>query len=96
MPISRSGVPLCGAILDDAYLLIGTSNGLDFLPLLRQSIDKDGKFKTRRPYSLVKRTRFRQIEVLSQRSNVLLAVAGRNDHVRGVCSLPILNITPGC
>lgn len=149
MSISRSGQPLCGAVLDGKYLLIGTSLGLDFLPLhiegnkplksglwngvssslserfggsggtssspndttsSSQGISssssgngngngkngsssstsaieennsmKDGTKKVRKPISLIKKTRFKQLVILSERSNVLLAVAGRNDHVR--------------
>ena len=79
LSLSRSGQPLCGALLDGKYLLIGGTSGLDFLPIRASMTDKD----RRRPISLIKRTRFRQLVILSERSNVLLAIAGRNDHVRG-------------
>lgn len=115
LTLGRYGQPLCGAVLDGKYLLIGTTFGLDFLPLNRagNKSSKGGLFerfaststssstshafdnsnnpassstgedvKTRKPISLVKKTRFKQLVVLSERSNVLLAVAGRNDHVR--------------
>jgi hypothetical protein len=39
--------------------------------------------ETRKPISLIKRTRFKELAVLSERSNILLAIAGRNDHIRG-------------
>lgn len=77
MSLSRYGQPLCGVVLDDQYLLIGTTTGLDFLPL------KSDRHQIRKPVPLIKRTRFKQIALLQERSNVLLAVAGRNDHVRG-------------
>lgn len=90
---SRIGQPLCGAILDRKYLLIGTSNGLDFIPLRELSSSSSsggskGKQKSSekellRPFALVRKTRFKQIAILAERSNVLLAIAGRNDHVRG-------------
>lgn len=82
LPHARTGLPHCGIILDDNYLLLGTSLGLDFIPL-------DGTLgaKLRRPISLIKKTRFRQLAILKERSNVLLAIAGRNDHVRGALSL---------
>ncbi|GJN91514.1 hypothetical protein Rhopal_004537-T1 [Rhodotorula paludigena] len=79
--------PLCGAILDQKYLLIGTTAGLDFLPLPlpgslpMQQLGKKRK-ETRKPVPLIKRTRFKELAVLSERSNILLAIAGRNDHVR--------------
>ena len=38
---------------------------------------------TRKPIPLIKRTRFKELAVLSERSNILLAIAGRNDHIRG-------------
>ncbi|KAK4057595.1 hypothetical protein OIO90_001240 [Microbotryomycetes sp. JL221] len=83
---TKGGLPLCGAILDDKYLLIGTTQGLDFLPLPTPgalSAANNGKRKlTRKPISLVKKTRFKDLAVLSERSNILLACAGRNDHVR--------------
>lgn len=84
-PLSRFGLPLCGAVLDDQYLLIGTSVGMDFIPLFRPpgSSIKAGAPIVKRPLSLIKRTRFKQIVILKERSNILLAVAGRNDHVRG-------------
>lgn len=118
LSLGRYGQPLCGAVLDDKYLLIGTTFGLDFLPLRRvgNKSARSGLFerfagvssssastatlhhptlpegipfvpsprdiKTRKPISLIKKTRFKQLVVLSERSNVLLAVAGRNDHVR--------------
>lgn len=75
MTVSRAGQPLCGAVLDGKYLLIGGTAGLDFLPI--------GLKERKRPISLIKRTRFRQLVILNERSNVLLAIAGRNDHVRG-------------
>lgn len=77
MSLSRHGQPLCGTVLDDEFLLIGTTSGLDFLPL------KADHLNLKKPLSLVKRTRFKQLAILKERSNVLLAVAGRNDHVRG-------------
>ena len=77
LPLSRNGQPLCGAVLDDKWLLLGTSAGLDFLPLNMPTIKK--------PLTLIKRTRFKQIIILKERSNILLAIAGRNDHVRGSC-----------
>ena len=107
LPLSRHGQPLCGAVLDGKYLLIGTSAGLDFIPLNRAgnrslkngifdrfnlspspassplpSANKEKEAKVRKPISLIKKTRFKQLVILDERSNVLLAVAGRNDHVR--------------
>ena len=127
LPVSKHGQPLCGAVLDGKYLLIGTTVGLDFLPLHRagnrplrsglfskfssstsspvlgmstsgsnpflsssaSSADPPSSPKeysrdvrTRKPIPLIKKTRFKQLAVLGERSNVLLAVAGRNDHVR--------------
>ncbi|GAA6022642.1 hypothetical protein JCM11491_001148 [Sporobolomyces phaffii] len=101
-PLERSGLslvsitpqlrlstqPLCGCVLDDKYLLIGTSTGLDFLPLPLpgslpiHQLGKKKRKETRKPISLIKRTRFRQLIVLSERSNILLAIAGRSDQVR--------------
>lgn len=113
LALGRYGQPLCGAVLDQKYLLIGTTFGLDFLPLNREgnrsarsgiferlgvsghhlgssSNGRDGDaglgqqdVRTRKPINLIKKTRFKQLVVLAERSNVLLAVAGRNDHVRG-------------
>ncbi|GAA6006423.1 hypothetical protein JCM10207_004928, partial [Rhodosporidiobolus poonsookiae] len=87
LSLSRNGQPLCGALLDNRYLLIGTSIGLDFLPLpLPGSLPmmQHGKKRkeTRKPIPLIKRTRFKELAVLSERSNILLAIAGRNDHIR--------------
>ncbi|GAA5913181.1 hypothetical protein JCM8208_001693 [Rhodotorula glutinis] len=89
LALSRSGQPLCGAVLDGRFLLIGTTIGLDFLPLPlpgslpMQHLGGGKKRKdTRKPTSLIKRTRFKEIAVLSERSNILLAIAGRNDHIR--------------
>ncbi|GAA6058745.1 hypothetical protein JCM10212_003433 [Sporobolomyces blumeae] len=88
LSISRNSQPLCGAVLDDKYLLIGTSTGLDFLPLplpgslpMPQLGSKRRK-EVRKPMALIKRTRFKELAVLSERSNILLAIAGRNDHIR--------------
>ncbi|KAL8283662.1 hypothetical protein RQP46_005457 [Phenoliferia psychrophenolica] len=84
---SRNSQPLCGALLDDKYILIGTTGGLDFLPIplpgslpMRQHGKK--RRETRKPIPLIKRTRFKELAVLSERSNILLAIAGRNDHIR--------------
>lgn len=58
-PSLSASVPLCGAILDN-YILIGTTNGLDFLPiplpgsLPLQNFGKRRK-DTRKPISLIKR-----------------------------------------
>ncbi|GAA5992014.1 hypothetical protein JCM10908_000699 [Rhodotorula pacifica] len=88
LSLSRNAQPLCGAILDGRYLLIGTTSGLDFLPLPEKGslpVQHRGLKKrreTRKPLSLIKRTRFKQMVVLNERSNVLVAIAGRNDHVR--------------
>lgn len=96
LSLSRYAQPLCGAILDGRYLLIGTTSGLDFLPLPEKGslpVQHSGLKKrreTRKPLSLIKRTRFKQILVLNERSNVLVAIAGRNDHVRGACMHPHL------
>ncbi|SCZ98405.1 BZ3500_MvSof-1268-A1-R1_Chr7-1g09126 [Microbotryum saponariae] len=85
---SRHAQPLCGAILDDKYLLIGTTAGLEFLPLpvpggVAQNVEGGRLSKnTRKPIQLIKKTRFKELTVLSERSNILLAIAGRNDHVR--------------
>ncbi|SCV71007.1 BQ2448_3769 [Microbotryum intermedium] len=85
---SRHAQPLCGAILDGKYLLIGTTAGLEFLPLpvpggTAQNAEGGRRSKnTRKPIQLIKRTRFKELTVLSERSNILLAIAGRNDHVR--------------
>ncbi|KDE07825.1 hypothetical protein MVLG_01920 [Microbotryum lychnidis-dioicae p1A1 Lamole] len=85
---SRHAQPLCGAILDDKYLLIGTTAGLEFLPLpvpggAAQNVEGGRLSKnTRKPIQLIKKTRFKELTVLSERSNILLAIAGRNDHVR--------------
>ncbi|GAA5999697.1 hypothetical protein JCM5350_003952, partial [Sporobolomyces pararoseus] len=87
-PSSSRSQPLCGCMLDDKYLLIGTSLGLDFLPiplpgsLPMTQLGRKKRRETRRPISLIKRTRFRELAVLSERSNVLLAIAGRTDQVR--------------
>ncbi|GAA5865041.1 hypothetical protein JCM1840_005717 [Sporobolomyces johnsonii] len=88
LSLSRNAQPLCGALLDDKYLLIGTSAGLDFIPLplpgslpMPQHGTKKRK-ETRKPITLIKRTRFKELAVLSERSNILLAIAGRNDHIR--------------
>lgn len=94
LPISRNAHPLCGAILDNKYLLIGTNHGLDFVPLphLIQSQSHGGangpgsSFGTVKPMTLIKKTRFRSLKVLEVRSNILLAIAGRNDHLRGIYS----------
>ncbi|KAH9825113.1 hypothetical protein DFH28DRAFT_1047290 [Melampsora americana] len=86
LPISRNAHPLCGAILDNKYLLIGTNHGLDFVPLphLLQSRCGDGMngYGTVKPMTLIKKTRFKSLKVLEVRSNILLAIAGRNDHLR--------------
>ncbi|GAA5919165.1 hypothetical protein JCM1841_002481 [Sporobolomyces salmonicolor] len=88
LSLSRNAQPLCGALLDDKYLLIGTSAGLDFIPLplpgslpMPQHGTKKRK-ETRKPITLIKRTRFKELAVLNERSNILLAIAGRNDHIR--------------
>lgn len=92
LSFSRNAQPLCGAVLDGRYLLIGTTSGLDFLPLPDVGslpVKHTGLKKrreTRKPLPLIKRTRFKQIVVLSERSNVLVAIAGRNDHARGACA----------
>ena len=78
LSISKASQPTCGAILDGNYLLLGTMTGLDFLP-----IHSNNGNRPRRPVALIKRTRFKQLVILNERSNILLAVAGRNDHVRG-------------
>jgi hypothetical protein len=83
LSLSRNSQPLCGAILDDKYLLIGTTSGLEFLPFAQRPDIK-------RPISLLKRVRFKSIVVLKERSNIMLAVAGRNDHVRGGFAVSIL------
>lgn len=87
MAVSRYPQPLCGAILDQKYLLIGTVNGLDFLPLQQVVNGKSGGTKkvTRplKPISLIKKTKVKDLAVLETRSNILLAIAGRNDHLRG-------------
>lgn len=80
MSLNRHGQPLCGTVLDDQFLLIGTTSGLDFLPLCSHHLH------IKKPLPLIKRTRFKQLAVLTDRSNVLLAIAGRNDHVRGKSS----------
>ncbi|KAK4055227.1 hypothetical protein OIV83_000507 [Microbotryomycetes sp. JL201] len=85
LSLSKTGMPLCGAILDGKYLLIGTTQSLDFLPLPApgaMSATNDKQQRTRKPISLIKKTRFKELAVLSERSNILLAIAGRNDHVR--------------
>lgn len=95
LALSRSGQPLCGAVLDGRFLLIGTTIGLDFLPLPLpgslplQHLGSGGKKRkdTRKPISLIKRTRFKELAILSERSNILLAIAGRNDHIRGPSAL---------
>lgn len=104
---SRNSQPLCGALLDDKYILIGTfiscisahagikiltrptgtTGGLDFLPIplpgsLPMRTHGKKRRETRKPIPLIKRTRFKEIAVLSERSNILLAIAGRNDHIR--------------
>jgi hypothetical protein len=107
MSLSRNAQPLCGALLDDKYLLIGqsphsavydisltldlpigTTAGLDFLPLplpgsLPMRTHGKKRKETRKPIPLIKRTRFKELAVLSERSNILLGIAGRNDHIRG-------------
>lgn len=91
LPISRNAHPLCGAILDNKYLLIGTNYGLDFVPLphviqSRARADAHGSSNsigTVKPMTLIKKTRFKSLKVLEVRSNILLAIAGRNDHLRG-------------
>ncbi|KAA1074048.1 hypothetical protein PGT21_012301 [Puccinia graminis f. sp. tritici] len=88
LPASRNSQPLCGAILDDKFLLIGTNSGLDFVPLTpftksSNSSDRSrGSVHTVKPISLIKKTRFKSLKVLEVRSNILLAIAGRNDHLR--------------
>ncbi|BGP36622.1 hypothetical protein JCM10449v2_000523 [Rhodotorula kratochvilovae] len=88
LSLSRSAQPLCGAILDKKFLLIGTTAGLDFLPLPlpgslpMQQLGGKKRKDTRKPIPLIKRTRFKELAVLSERSNILLAIAGRNDHIR--------------
>ncbi|BGP52828.1 hypothetical protein JCM8202v2_000385 [Rhodotorula sphaerocarpa] len=88
LALSRHGQPLCGAVLDGRFLLIGTTTGLDFLPLpLKGSLPVQHhglkkRRETRKPLTLIKRCRFREIVLLAERSNVLVAVAGRNDYVR--------------
>ncbi|GAA6052565.1 hypothetical protein NBRC10513_003357 [Rhodotorula toruloides] len=88
LSLSRNAQPLCGALLDNKYLLIGTTAGLDFLPLpLPGSLPMKHhglkkRRETRKPIPLIKRTRFKELAVLNERSNILLAIAGRNDHVR--------------
>ncbi|CAH7675563.1 hypothetical protein PPACK8108_LOCUS10581, partial [Phakopsora pachyrhizi] len=90
LPIPRNSQPLCGAILDNKYLLIGTNNGLDFVPmahLIRQQADLskmgvNNMIGTVKPMNLIKKTRFKSLKVLEVRSNILLAIAGRNDHLR--------------
>ncbi|PLW32957.1 hypothetical protein PCANC_17252 [Puccinia coronata f. sp. avenae] len=88
LPASRNSQPLCGAILDDKFLLIGTNTGLDFVPLtpfVKASNASDrsrGSVHTVKPISLIKKTRFKSLKVLEVRSNILLAIAGRNDHLR--------------
>ncbi|KAM0755931.1 hypothetical protein T439DRAFT_320630 [Meredithblackwellia eburnea MCA 4105] len=87
LSLSRNSQPLCGALLDDKYILIGTAGGLDFLPIplpgsLPMKSHGKKRRETRKPISLIKRTRFKEIAVLSERSNILLAIAGRNDHIR--------------
>ncbi|KAK4699770.1 hypothetical protein P7C70_g6487, partial [Phenoliferia sp. Uapishka_3] len=84
---SRNSQPLCGALLDDKYILIGTTGGLDFLPIplpgsLPMRTHGKKRRETRKPIPLIKRTRFKELAVLSERSNILLAIAGRNDHIR--------------
>ncbi|GAA5827052.1 hypothetical protein JCM11251_002223 [Rhodosporidiobolus azoricus] len=88
MGLSRNGQPLCGAVLDNKYLLIGTTIGLDFLPLplpgslpMKHHGSRKRK-ETRKPIPLIKRTRFKELAILAERSNILLAIAGRNDHIR--------------
>ncbi|GAA5898688.1 hypothetical protein JCM6882_000898 [Rhodosporidiobolus microsporus] len=88
MSVSRNGQPLCGALLDNKYLLIGTTVGLDFLPLplpgslpMKQHGSRKRK-EVRKPIPLIKRTRFKELAILAERSNILLAIAGRNDHIR--------------
>ncbi|GEM06207.1 mitogen-activated protein kinase kinase kinase kinase 4-like protein [Rhodotorula toruloides] len=88
LSLSRNAQPLCGALLDNKYLLIGTTAGLDFLPLpLPGSLPMKHhglkkRRETRKPIALIKRTRFKELAILNERSNILLAIAGRNDHVR--------------
>ena len=85
LPLARNFSALCGVILDDV-LLIGTANGLYFLPLpVPGSLNErgKGKKKERKPIALIKRTRFAQLAVLNERSNILLAIAGKNSHIRG-------------
>jgi hypothetical protein len=71
-------------------LLIGTNSGLDFVPLTpftksSNSSDRSrGSVHTVKPISLIKKTRFKSLKVLEVRSNILLAIAGRNDHLRGM------------
>lgn len=87
LPLARNFSALCGVILDDV-LLIGTANGLYFLPLptpgamIDMGKGKGGK-RERKPIALIKRTRFAQLAVLGERSNILLAIAGKNSHIRG-------------
>lgn len=92
MSVSRYAQPLCGAVLDHKYLLIGTVNGLDFLPLRHlaaQTRGRGGKAgsvsarKPIKPIPLIKKTKIKDLAVLELRSNILLAIAGRNDHLRG-------------
>ena len=91
--MSRNVAPVDEPDADRDRTRIGTSLGLDFLPiplpgsLPMTQLGRKKRRETRRPISLIKRTRFRELAVLSERSNVLLAIAGRTDQVRGTSCL---------
>ncbi|WAR61177.1 hypothetical protein PtB15_13B429 [Puccinia triticina] len=105
LPVSQNSQPLCGAILDNKFLLIRTNNGLDFVPLTafaKSSNSSDcsrGSVHTVKPISLIKKTRFKSLKVLEVRSNILLAIAGQNDHLRvyaldGIRAITLARVTP--
>lgn len=83
-------VRLCGAVLDERYLLIGKSDGLDFVQLVPSilyaaSIPQPNQKLLRRqqtPRTLIPDVPFRQISILHKRSKMLVAIAGKNAHIR--------------
>ncbi|GAA5923539.1 uncharacterized protein JCM15063_003681 [Sporobolomyces koalae] len=87
-PEMRYSKPLCGAVLDGKYLLIGTSTSLEFLPMplpgsfSTYGSNGSGRAQLRRPVPLIRQTSFREMAILSDRSNILVAIAGKNEHVR--------------
>ncbi|KAI9617389.1 hypothetical protein KEM48_004841 [Puccinia striiformis f. sp. tritici PST-130] len=79
--------------MNSSYATATTLSGLDFVPLTAFAKASNGSDRSRgavhtvKPISLIKKTRFKSLKVLEVRSNILLAIAGRNDHLRGAYAL---------